>query len=263
MPFWKIKIKKHTKSSTIIKKEKVIDNLKDLGYLDSYYIDNNDVKDSSSCKLVTPQKAPQTVPTRERAKKQTKRKRRIAAPFHHRRRQKRTLEQETISIATSDVSDIETASSNEDIMLSMLPSSPAQSSVSTKTQSTTNTAAEEAVKIRTREVIVRCEKQDICVTNVPGTHEVVHRSHLSQIKKKANTLTNIVKKLESGRYQDNAVGRRFNGAAVASVPKASQDALQTVTPLLSAALCANVGIPTDLEKVAKCTKCGSLSDDKL
>ena len=68
MPFWKIKIKKHTKSSTIIKKEKVIDNLKDLGYLDSYYIDNNDVKDSSSCKLVTPQKAPQTVPTRERKK---------------------------------------------------------------------------------------------------------------------------------------------------------------------------------------------------
>ena len=80
-------------------------------------------------------------------------------------------------------------------------------------------------------------------------YNLVLKSHYSLLKNSLKVFDSTIKKIESNFYQDNALGRHLMGAFINVVPQASQEALQSVTLLLDEALCYNVGIPVNIEKV--------------
>jgi hypothetical protein len=93
------------------------------------------------------------------------------------------------------------------------------------------------------------------VLEVPTSHKIVNKAHLSKIKTKADQLDALTKQLSFARYRGTDEGNRLLGAAMALLPQTSDDAMALTIPLAYAALFANAGIAVNPELFAKSSPC--------
>ena len=80
--------------------------------------------------------------------------------------------------------------------------------------------------IRTRDICVTSEKQNVRVNNVPSAHTVVMKNQLQQMKKNSETLNKIVVNLERGKYKGTEEVNRLLGDAALIMLQTLQDILR-------------------------------------
>ena len=98
-------------------------------------------------------------------------------------------------------------------------------------------------------VRVSSRKKQIVFEDVPKTHTIVTKHYLSKVVNESKKLKSIMKKINSNRFHPTPECRQMMGSAAAIAPKASQDALQNVTPLLLGGILHNVVIAIDCNEL--------------
>eukprot|EP00978_Attheya_sp_CCMP212_P019076 scaffold53004_cov56-Attheya_sp.AAC.2 len=109
--------------------------------------------------------------------------------------------------------------------------------------------SDETRKSFTTSVSVSTNGKEV-VLDVPTSHKVVNKAHLSRIKTKADQLDALTRQVSFGKYAGTAEGNRLLGAAMALSPQTSADAMALTIPLVYAALFANAKIAIDAKRLA-------------
>uniref|UniRef100_A0A7S0GIA5 Uncharacterized protein n=2 Tax=Proboscia inermis TaxID=420281 RepID=A0A7S0GIA5_9STRA len=91
------------------------------------------------------------------------------------------------------------------------------------------------------------------VLNVPISHSVVQTNHLNMWKRKAKGIDLLKHRLKSKTYRSTDLGRKLLGSAISIMPQASHDVLQSVTPLVIGAFCADNNIPVKFDSIVSLT----------
>eukprot|EP00978_Attheya_sp_CCMP212_P006531 scaffold15109_cov63-Attheya_sp.AAC.1 len=102
----------------------------------------------------------------------------------------------------------------------------------------------------TTSVSVLTNGKEVVVLDVPKSHKVVNKAHLSRIKTKADQLDALTRQLSFGKYAGTAEGDRLLEAAMALSPQTSADAMALTIPLAYAALFANAKISINPKRLA-------------
>eukprot|EP00978_Attheya_sp_CCMP212_P040254 scaffold217766_cov49-Attheya_sp.AAC.2 len=94
-------------------------------------------------------------------------------------------------------------------------------------------------------------KEVMLVEQIPDTHDLVCKSYLSKLKRKANQLDTLTKQVSGAKYNGTEEGNRLYGAIMMALsPQTSSDNMSLIVPISYTALFANAKIPIDPKALA-------------
>eukprot|EP00978_Attheya_sp_CCMP212_P019092 scaffold53061_cov27-Attheya_sp.AAC.1 len=97
---------------------------------------------------------------------------------------------------------------------------------------------------------VSVQGKEVMLEQIPDTHDLVCKSYLSKLKRKANQLDALTKQVSGAKYNGTEEGNRLYGAMMALSPQTSSDNMALIVPISYAALFANAKIPIDPKALA-------------
>ena len=84
---------------------------------------------------------------------------------------------------------------------------------------------------------------------VPNTHALIHRSHLSQLKNKAENYEKLITNLTQSVYHGSTLGNQILGCAASLVPQCGYSGFATLMPFAVYSVFANAGVHIDPDKL--------------
>ena len=92
--------------------------------------------------------------------------------------------------------------------------------------------------------IIKCNKQEY-ITTIPTTHEVIHLSSLSHMRKKAQQYDKLISQITSKNYRGSEQGDAMLGFGASLIPSSGYAGLATALPFVIASIFENAGIKID------------------
>ena len=107
---------------------------------------------------------------------------------------------------------------------------------------------EEETTIRQHIITISSDKKIFEVT-LPTTHDVIHKSLLGSLKKKAALYDSLMNEVSRNKYNGSKLGNSLLGMAASIVPQCGYSGLSTTISFVVASLFANAGINLNHEKL--------------